>query len=118
MARIVFLAALLCFGGCATYVATSGGVVVKEEGGVAISAADRNVIREYFRSAGVAVKPLPAGVVLQKPLPKGVATQSLPAALERRLSPVPAGCRRVHTGGNVLLIDVRSGIVQDIAAGG
>jgi hypothetical protein len=118
MTRILLLAALLWLGGCAAYVATSGGVAIQQESAAAIPVADRNAIREYFRTAGIPARALPFGVALQKPLPGGVATQLLPAALERRLSPLPDGCRRVRLGRDVLLIETRSGVVLDIASGG
>jgi hypothetical protein len=116
-AKGLVVSALLFLGGCATYVATSGGVVIKEDGGTTFTAGDRTAIRDYFKKSTTARKPLPAGIVVRKRLPDGVAIQPLAPELERRLSPLPAGCQRVRVGADVVLYESESRIVLDIARG-
>ena len=47
-------------------------------------------------------------------LPPGLAKRELPADLESRLPPVPAGMERVIADTHVVLVEKASGIIRDI----
>lgn len=49
------------------------------------------------------------------PLPPGLAKRRLPADLERRLTPLPAGYERYVVGPDVVIVDSRRNVVVDVA---
>jgi Ni/Co efflux regulator RcnB len=83
---------------------------------------ERQLIRDYFadpsRAAHAEGKPLPPGIAKKVArggsLPPGIAKRYLPDDLDRRLRPRPAGYERLVVGGDVLLVEVATGVIHDI----
>ena len=81
--------------------------------GAAVRAAfndrDRAAIAAYYQSRRGGIKPLPPGISRRlaqgKPLPPGIRSQTVPADLERELSPLPSGHRRVVVGADMVILD-------------
>jgi len=130
MARLTLMAAIaLLLSACASYVATSGRVVVTDENhkaSVVITDADRREIEGYYsrqkRSGASAAHDrnsggVPSGVVRHAQLPATVRGEALPGELERRLSPLPSTYARIRVGRDIVLIERRSRVVVDIAYG-
>jgi hypothetical protein len=94
------------------------------------SSGDREKISQYF-AGGRHNKSLPPGLAkkqelppgLQKHiekhgvLPPGLEGRSLPAALERTLTPLPEGYVRLKVGGDVVLMNEKTRIVFDVVWG-
>jgi hypothetical protein len=80
------------------------------------SAAERNVIGNYFRTHKHEVKPLPPGIARNvgrgKPLPPGIAKRQIPADLSRQLVQ-RSGYQSLIVGEVIVLVDP-VGIVVDI----
>lgn len=119
----VFL--LVSSGGCATYPATSGKVVVHDKNthiALAFSDRDRSLIREYYRHhlpPGLAKRSsLPPGlqkqVARRGQLPPGLRKERLPHELEVKLSPLPTGYIRVRIGIDVVLMNAHTQVVVDV----
>lgn len=119
----VFL--LVSAGGCATYPATSGKVVVHDKNThleIAFSDRDRSLIRKYYRHhlpPGLAKRTsLPPGLQKQVErrgqLPPGLRKERLPYELEVKLSPLPTGYIRVRIGTDVVLMNTRTQVVVDV----
>jgi hypothetical protein len=131
----------LLLSGCATYVATSGRVVVKDDrpttrqestpppaarveprdARVAMvagfSARDRLLIEEYFnkhRSKPGKRESLPAGFTVQERLSSHIKGQPLPRALEVKLTALPGAYVRLQVGRDVLLMERDTRIVLDL----
>lgn len=112
------LSALILFGlsGCATYVATSGGVVITDNGrdAAVFSASDSTTIRDHYRKTNLGRAGLPAGVGKGDRIPDGVALTPLPSKLEQRLSRLPAGYMRARIGRDVVLVDRKTRAIVDV----
>lgn len=85
-------------------------------GDVIISAAERALIGEYYRSHSVPVDSLPPGirkkVARGKPLPPGIAKR-FPDGLRAQLPPRPGYDYRA-VGADVLLVEVATGVIVDM----
>ena len=121
----------LTLSGCAAYTATSGRVAVKDDsatnvGRVAVkdnsaatvvrfSAGDRAVIEDYYRKS-IPAKTSPGSMPLLKGgwLPTDVGVESLPPALESKLSPLPSSHARQRVGRNVVLIEKKTRLIADV----
>ncbi|MDO8837917.1 MAG: anti-virulence regulator CigR family protein [Parvibaculum sp.] len=98
-----------------------GGARVSADIGVkpsAIFEADEaRLIRDYFSTRPMDVKPLPPGIAKNlargKPLPPGIAKRYLPGDLTARL-PMRTGYERRIVGDDVLLVSVVTGVIVDI----
>jgi len=130
MIRLSLMAAIaLLLSACASYVATSGRVVVTDgnsQSTVVITNADRREIEGYYsrrKRSGAAVAQtgnsgdLPPGVVRHAQLPATVRGEPLPRELEQRLSPLPSAYVRVRVGRDIVLIERRTRVIIDIANG-
>ena len=123
----ILLAILMA--GCATHVATSGRVVVRDdqaELAMRISDQDRKTMYAYYRDSANARKMppglakrerLPPGLARRDILPAGLRGRELPNDLEPRLSPLPAIYVRLLIGHDVVLLHRNSRIVIDVAYG-
>jgi hypothetical protein len=129
--KVAWAAAVACtlLSACASYVATSGRVVVKDDTvsvEVRINERDRELIRDYYRGAkqskklppGLAKKEkLPPGLAKRDTLPPGLQGEPLPTELEARLSPLPGAYARVKVGGDIVLMDKKTRVVFDVVYG-
>jgi Ni/Co efflux regulator RcnB len=86
-----------------------------------------SIIQGWFRTN---LNNLPPGLAKRETLPPGLQKQlvqrgtlppglqkkiqPLPIALERQLSPIPTGYRRVVVAGNVILMNPTTGLIYDI----
>ena len=129
---VLFLFTALMLGGCASYVATSGRVVIRDDTGgmadVRIDDRDRTQIRQYYEASGRHRQDLPPGLAKREGnlppglakrdrLPPGLQGEPLPRDLERRLSPIPSAYVRVRIGQDVVLMDRRTRVVLDVIYG-
>jgi hypothetical protein len=89
---------------------------------------ERTVILDWFRVSST--RGLPPGLAKREQLPPGLEKQlrergtlppglqkkiqPLPIELERRLTVLPTGYRRVFIGGNVILMNPTTGLIYDI----
>jgi hypothetical protein len=112
-------------GGCTTYPATSGKIVVHDKNThvrIAFSVRDRSLIRKYYRHRlppGLAKRSsLPPGLQKQVKqrgqLPPGLRKERLPNELEVKLSPLPTGYIRFRIGTDVVLMNTRTQVVVDV----
>ncbi len=127
----LFLLTALMLGGCASYVATSGRVVIKDDTStvdVRINDHDREQIRHYYEGSGKHRKGLPPGLAKRNghlppglakrdKLPPGLRSEPLPHDLERRLSPIPSAYVRVRIGQDIVLMDRKTRVVLDVIYG-
>lgn len=124
---MILLVAATSLVGCATTVATSGRVVIRDENisiGIVFTDRDRQMIHRYYQShrhsrrklpPGLAKKGrLPHGLAKRDRLPPGLAKRSLPADLESSLSPLSKGYIRVIVGSDVVIMDRNTMVVFDI----
>ena len=85
-------------------------------GDIIISAAERALIGEYYRSHAVQVESLPPGirkkVARGKPLPPGIAKR-FPDGLRSQL-PHRAGYDYRVVGADVLLVEIATGVIVDV----
>jgi len=123
----VVLAALVVTG-CATYAATSGRVVVRDDHATVelhFSDRDRALIEEHYRGTkpkkappGLAKREqLPPGLAKRDTLPPGLQGRALPRELESRLAVLPAGYVRVIIGRDIVLMNRDTRVVLDILYG-
>jgi hypothetical protein len=115
---IVVVTSLL--GGCATHVASSGGVVFKDDSravGTGFSDRDRKLILDYYQRHQQQQQAAPTGLVRRDVLPPTLQSRKLPAALETQLTPLPAPYARLEVGNDVVLIDRNTRVVIDIIYG-
>ena len=122
--------AVLMLGGCASYTATSGQVVIRDDNtsvDVRIGDSDRAHIRDYYKSAkhkkglppGLAKRGgnLPPGLAKRDKLPPGLQGEPLPSGLEGKLSPLPPNYVRVRVGQDIVLMDKKTRVVFDVVYG-
>ncbi len=128
---LLFLLTALMLGGCATYGATSGRVVIRDDTGmvdVRFSDHDRTLIHDYYeeyRKHGKGLPPglakrhgdLPPGLAKRQKLPPGLQYEPLPRDLDRRLAPLPSSYIRVRVGQDIVLMDGRTRVVLDVIYG-
>ncbi len=112
--------------GCASYTATSGRVVIKDDTGmvdIRIDDRDRAHIHDYYRSKkglppGLAKKDrLPPGLAKRDKLPPGLDGDPLPHELERKLSKLPSSYVRIRIGQDIVLMDGRTRVILDVVYG-
>ncbi len=124
--------------GCVALAATSGKIAITDNNvhaTVSFSDHDRRVIEEYYRPSkqkhtppGLAKKGgVPPGLAKQGGVPPGLARRdrlpadvrgdTLPAELERQLSPIPSGYARLRVGGDFVIVERNTRVVFDIALG-
>ncbi len=124
----LLLASLL--GGCASYTATSGQVVIKDDEttiDVLIGDRDRTLIRDYYKTVkyknglppGLAKRNgnLPPGLAKRDKLPPGLQGEPLPSGLEGKLSPLPPNYVRVRVGQDIVLMDRKTRVMVDVVYG-
>jgi hypothetical protein len=140
-----YLGMVLLMQACASYIATSGKVAVKDDRpaskpqpssvpvpannarpakrdtrvamATGFSTRDRLSIEEYFekqRSAQARQESLPASFAVHDRLPANIQGQSLPRALESRLTVLPDAYVRLQVGRDVLLMERDSRVVLDL----
>jgi hypothetical protein len=122
--------AVIQLGGCASYTATSGQVVIKDDDSridVRIGDSDKVLIRDYYKSSkhkkglppGLAKRGgnLPPGLAKRDKLPPGLQREPLPSGLEEKLSPLPPNYVRVRVGQDIVLMDRRTRAVLDVVYG-
>lgn len=123
MYRYLLLALMGIFlGGCATYTATSGRVVLKDDSqaaGVHFSDSDIALIKNYYSNPAHRQTSLAdVKITVGDALPPGARTERVPHALERNLSPLPPAYLRVRIGQAIVLMDRKTRVVQDVIYGG
>lgn len=122
--------AVLMLGGCASYTATSGQVVIRDDDtsiDVRIGDHDRVLIRDYYKSAkhnkglppGLAKRGgnLPPGLAKRDRLPPGLEGEPLPHDLERRLSRLPSSYVRIRVGQDIVLMNGKTRVMVDVVYG-
>jgi len=126
----VFMAGLM-LGGCASYSATSGQVVIRDDSGVVnvrIDSRDRAVIESYYKNIsrrqkgmppGLAKRNgnLPPGLAKRDELPPGLQGEPLPYELEKELRKFPSTYVRVRVGRDIVLMDRKSRVIFDVVYG-
>lgn len=127
---IAILLTGLLLNGCASYTATSGRVVIKDDTGavdIRISDHDRSVIERYYQSRkhGKGMPPglakrdgnLPPGLAKRDKLPPGLRGDPLPYDLEEKLSRLPSTHVRVRIGQDIVLMDRKTRVMIDVIYG-
>lgn len=128
---VAFVLTALMLGGCASYAATSGRVVIVDDDSmidVSINDHDRAQIHDYYEKAGEhhnGLPPglakrnghLPPGLAKRDKLPPGLHGEPLPHDLERKLSPLPSAYVRVRIGQDIVLMDRKTRVVLDVIYG-
>jgi hypothetical protein len=128
MYKYIFAAlAGLMLSGCASYTATSGQVVIKDDDSridVRIGDSDQVLIRDYYKSSkhkkglppGLAKRGgnLPPGLAKRDKLPPGLQGDPLPYDLEKQLTRLPTSCVRVRIGQDIVLMDRKTRVVVDV----
>ena len=128
---IWILLAALILGGCASYGATSGRVVIKDDTGmvdIRISDHDRDLIENYYRKTyqhrkgmppGLAKREgnLPPGLAKRDKLPPGLQGDPLPHDLDEKLTRLPSSYIRVRVGQDIVLMDRKTRVVFDVVYG-
>ena len=127
----LFVLTALLLGGCASYAATSGRVVIKDDTGVVdvrFSDHDRALIHDYYEESrrrhnglppGLAKRngSLPPGLAKREKLPPGLQYEPLPHDLDRRLAPLPSSYIRVRVGRDIVLMDRKTRVLLDVIYG-
>lgn len=125
---IIFVLTALILGGCTTYGATSGRVVIKDDTSmidVRFNDHDRALIHDYYEESrkhrkglppGLAKRhgELPPGLAKRQKLPPGLQYEPLPHDLDRKLAPLPSTYIRVRVGQDIVLIDRKTRVVLDV----
>jgi hypothetical protein len=122
--------AVLMLSGCASYTATSGQVVIKDDDSridVRIGDNDQVLIRDYYKSSkhkkglppGLAKRGgnLPPGLAKRDRLPPGLQGDPLPYDLEKQLTRLPSSYVRVRIGQDIVLMDGKTRVVLDVVYG-
>ena len=122
--------AVILLGGCASYAATSGQVVIKDDVtsiDVRIGDSDRVLIRDYYQSSkhkkglppGLAKRRgnLPPGLAKRDRLPPGLQGDPLPYDLEKQLTRLPSSYVRVRIGQDIVLMDRKTRVMVDVVYG-
>ncbi|MFV1997402.1 MAG: hypothetical protein ACC641_05255 [Acidiferrobacterales bacterium] len=126
----VLLVSTFLLTGCASVVATSGSIVIRDENsgaGNSFTDSDRQKIHQYYKSNRGRHKKyespsghtrrdgnLPYGLAKRDRLPPGLRTRGLPGDLELQLSTLANNNTRVIVGDNVVIVDSNSRVVIDI----
>lgn len=122
---------IMMVSGCASYSATSGRVVIKDDTSVIdvrISDHDRSVIENYYKKSyhkkkglppGLAKRDgnLPPGLAKRNKLPPGLHGDPLPYDLEEKLSHLPSTHVRVRVGKDIVLMDHKTRVIIDVIYG-
>jgi hypothetical protein len=121
---------VILLGGCASYTATSGRVVIKDDDSridVRIGDSDQVLIRDYYKSSkhkkglppGLAKRGgnLPPGLAKRDRLPPGLQGDPLPYDLEKQLTRLPSSYARVRIGQDIVLMDRKTRVVLDVVYG-
>lgn len=116
-----FVLAGIMLGGCASYTATSGRVVIKDDGKAADKAveirlipSDRALIKDYYRKSPVAnTAPRSMPLIRGGNLLTDVKVEPLPPVLERKLSSLPTTHVRWITGRDVILAEKKTRTIVD-----
>jgi hypothetical protein len=123
--------AALMLSGCASYTATSGQVVIKDDDtmiDVRIGNRDRAFIEDYYKKSakhnkglppGLAKRGgnLPPGLAKRDRLPPGLQGDPLPYDLEKQLARLPSSYVRVRIGQDIVLMDRKTRVVLDVVYG-
>src|SRR3990167_1224056 len=123
--------AALMLSGCASYTATSGQVVIKDDDtmiDVRIGNRDRAFIEDYYKKSakhnkglppGLAKRGgnLPPGLAKRDKLPPGLQGEPLPHDLEGKLTRLPASYVRVRIGQDIVLMDRETRLIVDVVYG-
>ena len=123
--------AALMLSGCASYTATSGQVVIKDDDkmiDVRIGDNDRALIENHYKKSkkhkkglppGLAKRGgnLPPGLAKRDKLPPGLQGEPLPSGLEGKLSPLLPNYVRVRVGQDIVLMDRKTRVVLDVVYG-
>jgi hypothetical protein len=131
MYKYIFAAlAGLMLSGCASYIATSGQVVIKDDDSridVRIGDSDQVLIRDYYKSSkhkkglppGLAKRGgnLPPGLAKRDKLPPGLQGDPLPHDLEKQLTRLPSSYVRVRIGQDIVLMDRKTRVMVDVVYG-
>lgn len=130
-ALLTALSVILFMSGCASYTATSGQVVIKDDDkmiDVRIGDNDRALIENHYKKSkkhkkglppGLAKRGgnLPPGLAKRDKLPPGLQGEPLPSGLEGKLSPLPPNYVRVRVGQDIVLMDRKTRVVLDVVYG-
>lgn len=122
---------ILMVSGCASYSATSGRVVIKDDTSVIdvrINDHDRGLIENYYKKSyhkkkglppGLAKRDgnLPPGLAKRDKLPPGLRGDPLPYDLEENLSRLPSTHVRVRVGQDIVLMDRKTRVIIDVIYG-
>ncbi len=112
---VLLLASIV--GGCASYTATSGRVVIKDDSAateIRLNAGDRTLIKEYYRkSAAANAAPRSMPLIRGGSLLADVKVEPLPPALERKLSSLPTTHVRWISGRDVILVEKKTRTIVD-----
>jgi len=114
--------------GCASYTATSGQVVIKDDDkmiDVRIGDNDRALIENHYKKSkkhkkglppGLAKRGgnLPPGLAKRDRLPPGLQGDPLPYDLEKQLTRLPSSYVRVRIGEDIVLMDRKTRVVFDV----
>lgn len=128
---VLFVLTALILGGCASYGATSGRVVIKDDTGmidVRFSDHDRALIHDYYGKPGKhrnGLPPglakrhgnLPPGLAKRDKLPPGLQGEPLPHDLDQRLSRLQSSYVRVRIGQDIVLMDGKTRVIFDVIYG-
>jgi hypothetical protein len=123
--------AVLMLSGCASYTATSGQVVIKDDDkmiDVRIGDNDRVLIENHYKKSkkhkkglppGLAKRGgnLPPGLAKRDRLPPGLQGDPLPYDLEKQLTRLPSSYVRVRIGQDIVLMDRKTRVVLDVVYG-
>ena len=118
--KFLLLLLVLTSTGCATYVATSGRVVVRDDSAKSqlhFSDRDRSMVTEYYRVQRPQPTPAAPGLAKGKVLPSGLQGRILPRDLEARLRVLPPTHLRLLVGRDLVLMERNTREVQDILYG-
>lgn len=132
MYKSVFvLISVLMLIGCASYTATSGQIVIRDDSGVVnvqIDNRDRAIIENYYKKfssrqkglpPGLAKRDgnLPPGLAKRDKLPPGLQGETLPYELEQELKKLPSTYVRLRVGRDIVLMDTNTRIIIDVIYG-
>jgi protein involved in sex pheromone biosynthesis len=112
--------AALMLGGCASYTATSGQVVIKDDDtsvNVRIGNRDRAFIEDYYKKSAKHNKGLPQGLAKRDKLPPGLQGDPLPYDLEKQLTRLSSSYVRVRIGQDIVLMDRKTRVMVDVVYG-
>ena len=118
--KFMLLLLVLTSTSCATYVATSGRVVVRDDSTKSwlhFSDRDRSAVAEYYRVHRPQHAPAASGLVKGEVLPPGLQGRMLPRDLESRLRALPQTHRHLLVGPDLVLMERNTRVVQDILYG-